>query len=87
MESRLFIYIESSDGAWSLILTDIILSETDLYLPWRFPHLPSAGRERDNSSFITTEFLLCSIRDLMSSSGGGSIVGSWVWQDDDEDLR
>ena len=47
----------------------------------------AAGRERDNSSFITTEFLLCSIRDLMSSSGGGSIVGSWVWQDDDEDLR
>ena len=39
MECRLCIYIESSDGAWSLILIDLILTETDLYLPWRVPHL------------------------------------------------
>ena len=45
MESRLFIYIESSDGAWSLILMDIILTETELYLPWRVPHLTWNARK------------------------------------------
>ena len=38
-------YIQSSDGVWSLILMDIILSETGLYLPWRVPHLTCSKRE------------------------------------------
>ena len=35
-------YIQSSDRAWSPILLNIILTETDLYLSWRVPDLPSA---------------------------------------------
>ena len=39
MESDLHMYIQSSDRAWSPILLNIILIETDLYLSWRVPDL------------------------------------------------
>ena len=41
LESDLYKYSQALEGGWSPIPLDIILTEADLYLLWRLPHLPS----------------------------------------------
>ena len=39
LESDLYKYSQALEGGWSPIPLDIILTEADLYLLWRLPHL------------------------------------------------
>ena len=55
-------YIQSSDRAWSPILLNIILTETDLYLSWRVPDLTwttdnKDDKKDDQDAFTTYEEL------------------------------
>ena len=83
MESDLHMYIQSSDRAWSPILLNIILIETDLYLSGRVPDLPSqlATSAKKILDVNQTHFMITARPRLASRDFVSLNLNAVVWYD------